>query len=106
LTSLNIDWHTRERIPARTQWEVWIDRLIPTRDVQDVEDPLLITGELEAIVRSCAGRIASLTGDLDRAASSSRLRSMPARTATLRSSTHFAVSSPLIWFDTTDATKP
>jgi tetratricopeptide (TPR) repeat protein len=64
---IHLDWHTRDRLPGRAQWDVWLDRLTPTRDVQDVEEPLLMSGEIGAIVRSFAGLIASWAGDLDRA---------------------------------------
>jgi hypothetical protein len=64
---IHLDWHTRERLPAWAPWEVWLDRLTPTRDVQDVQEPLLMSGEIEAIVRGFAGYIASWTEDFERA---------------------------------------
>lgn len=63
----HVDWHTRDRLPARAEWEVWLDRFTPTRDVQDVQEPLLMSGEIEAVVRSFAGYIASWSDDLERA---------------------------------------
>lgn len=64
---VHVDWHTRDWLPTRGRWDAVVGRLTPTRDVQDVQDPLLMSGELEAIVRSVVGRVAFLVGDLDRA---------------------------------------
>jgi tetratricopeptide (TPR) repeat protein len=66
---IHFDWHTRDRTPTRAQWSLVVDYLSPSRDVQDVQDPLLVSGEVEAIVRSLAGHVAVLFGDPTRAES-------------------------------------
>ena len=63
----HIDWHTRDRTPARRNRDVLHEVLSPARAVEDVEDPLAFTSELEALIRGTAGRIAKLVGDYDRA---------------------------------------
>jgi hypothetical protein len=64
---IHLDPHTRDKTPARTRWALALDYLSSTQDVQDVQDPLLVSNELEAVVRSLAGHVASLGGDLPRA---------------------------------------
>lgn len=63
----HIDWHTRDRTPAKRNRDVLREVLSPARAVEDVEDPLTFTSELEALVRGIGGRIAALMGDYDRA---------------------------------------
>jgi tetratricopeptide (TPR) repeat protein len=63
----HLDPHTRDKLPARASWAAAIDYLSSTRDVQDVQDPLLVSRELEALVRALAGYVADLSDDLGRA---------------------------------------
>jgi hypothetical protein len=63
----HLDPHTRDKTPARASWALAIDYLSPSRDVPDLQDPLLVSRELEALVRALAGYVASLGDDLPRA---------------------------------------
>lgn len=61
------DWFTKDRTPQRTLWRATVDRLTPTRDVEDVEYPYGFAREVEALVRTLEGRAWIVLGQPERA---------------------------------------
>ena len=66
-TLTHLDPHTRDRLPARTNWELLASRLSPSRDIQDTPDPLVYGSEIEALIRGIKGRIERYVGEPEEA---------------------------------------